>query len=597
MDDPDYQALFDMFLPTGVYRVDEHGVVTHANLRFARMHGFGDVEAVKGRPLQELYSVPADAERFSRQADATRRKVILRRANGERFSAFVTNVPFFNAQGEYTGVGGVVEVRREEEDYERLFDLIPIGFYGIEYRGDAEIVVTCNEELARIFDLPSSAEMIGRDARTFHASSEETRQMAQAINDAARNGGVVIGKQLLSKTALGAMKVVEVNARPKLYDGEVVGHVGAMRDISEEVAAREFITTLTDDIGSVLHTFRHTLAQLKFEIAMISDVLAGEPQSHLSIRTPAELEQMVGGPLRALTTAVEGFMAAVHRVHHAVALNSRDLEALERTMDAMHRYKQIPQSHWRHMWCQGAVAILAICSRVKSGTVARSVHRPVIDAARTIASITGAASLSITREAIAAVDAPVAGLYELVTARARAPQSREVVPLEGCVNDAINNVVSFAEERRVRIGFDSSTRTPVEVARVEVTRAIANLLHNAIKYSWHREKGGTRVSVLVTTNYQRAVVSVENWGVPIPGDEIERGLIFRLGFRGRLSEDRGRMGTGVGLADAMRVARTHGGDLRIESRPAVAGGGSTDYRQPFRTTAFFELPVYSRRES
>jgi signal transduction histidine kinase len=93
-----------------------------------------------------------------------------------------------------------------------------------------------------------------------------------------------------------------------------------------------------------------------------------------------------------------------------------------------------------------------------------------------------------------------------------------------------------------------------------------------------------------------ARVSVENWGVPVPAEEIEGGLVFRIGFRGRMSGDRGRPGTGVGLADSLAIARAYLGTVEIQSRPAV-GGDAANYGQAFVTTAHFEIPVSRKKGS
>ena len=133
--------------------------------------------------------------------------------------------------------------------------------------------------------------------------------------------------------------------------------------------------------------------------------------------------------------------------------------------------------------------------------------------------------------------------------------------------------------------------------RIEITRAIQNLLHNAIKYSWARGEKKAWVTVSVGINeLAMAEVVVENWGVPIPEEEIRLDLIFRFGFRGRFSSDRGRMGTGVGLADSVSVAKAHKGSLRIESRPAAPDGNPKEYDKPFITRVYLALPL-ARRSS
>jgi len=86
---------------------------------------------------------------------------------------------------------------------------------------------------------------------------------------------------------------------------------------------------------------------------------------------------------------------------------------------------------------------------------------------------------------------------------------------------------------------------------------------------------------------------VENWGVPIAEDEYE--TIFEIGYRGRLAIGYQRLGTGIGLADAKGVLKDHGGDIKVESRPAAyqeRDKNSPDYyHQPFLTKFTLILPL------
>ncbi len=76
-------------------------------------------------------------------------------------------------------------------------------------------------------------------------------------------------------------------------------------------------------------------------------------------------------------------------------------------------------------------------------------------------------------------------------------------------------------------------------------------------------------------------------------DEIEQGLIFQLGYRGAFSGDKGRVGTGIGLYDALKTARAHNGDITIESIPTRSQNDlDADLKkQPFITTVTFKIPV------
>jgi signal transduction histidine kinase len=80
-------------------------------------------------------------------------------------------------------------------------------------------------------------------------------------------------------------------------------------------------------------------------------------------------------------------------------------------------------------------------------------------------------------------------------------------------------------------------------------------------------------------------------------EELDQGLVFQLGYRGQLSTERGRLGTGIGLTDARRVARSHGGDVIIESKPTkIFSEQDPEYfNQPFLTKVVLYLPFAEKK--
>lgn len=597
-DEAEFRRVFDAHLVAGVYRADADHQITHANTLFATMFGFSSIDEVLGRSLQDFFSDPDGAERLRdlflgrKQQLTVRENVCLKRSSGERFDAYLTAIAFFSG-GQYAGEGGIVEDRTSEERYVGIFDDVPVGFYYVETDGDRDIVRHCNQEFARIYDAPTREEMIGRDLRATHHVHEESSRFLQKLRIAAKEADAVRGEPLQIRTNTGAIKTVEVHTRPKVKDGVMIGHTGTIRDVSDEMEMKTTLTTMFDDISGILHTFKHTLTQLKHSVGRASDALAGVPDVRRTSQTPEELEAAIRGPLNELASAVSGLVKAAASVTHAAPLARDEIQEVERLTGVMQRAThELAKPHWRDTWLKAAVRIEHICARIPAGTIARSTYRPVITAAQRISRMTALATLSNAREAIENMDAPLTSLRDFATSGIRRMDEMEVCAIEDCIRNAISSVTGFAEERKVQIRFADAARTPVNVARLEVTRALNNLLHNAIKYSWRREDGKTWISVAVSISDRAMVVTaVENWGVPIPGNEIELGLIFRLGYRGRLSSDRGRIGTGVGLADSMRVARAHRGGLRVESWPASGSADPNDYTLPFLTTAYFELPL------
>lgn len=89
-----------------------------------------------------------------------------------------------------------------------------------------------------------------------------------------------------------------------------------------------------------------------------------------------------------------------------------------------------------------------------------------------------------------------------------------------------------------------------------VSRALSNLIDNAIKY------GGDRIDVACRAEAGHAVVSVTDNGPGIPREDRAR-AIERFA---RLDNARTRPGAGLGLAMVAAVARLHGGSLDLSGR-------------------------------
>lgn len=99
-----------------------------------------------------------------------------------------------------------------------------------------------------------------------------------------------------------------------------------------------------------------------------------------------------------------------------------------------------------------------------------------------------------------------------------------------------------------------------------LTRALWNLLDNAVKYS-----GESRMIWVSAARRNGSVaISVQDHGLGIPGHE--QAEIFRKFVRGAASRVNGIKGTGIGLTMVRQIVAAHGGQVKVESTP---GEGST----------------------
>jgi signal transduction histidine kinase len=91
-------------------------------------------------------------------------------------------------------------------------------------------------------------------------------------------------------------------------------------------------------------------------------------------------------------------------------------------------------------------------------------------------------------------------------------------------------------------------------------RAFSNLLDNAIKYT---EPGGRITVEMIRKNDRVLEIHVTDTGPGIP--EALHDRIFDRFFRAESS--RTSPGSGLGLSFARAIAREHGGDIQVQSRP------------------------------
>jgi signal transduction histidine kinase len=135
-----------------------------------------------------------------------------------------------------------------------------------------------------------------------------------------------------------------------------------------------------------------------------------------------------------------------------------------------------------------------------------------------------------------------------------------------CLAELVEEVVAdFRQEFAAtghRIELNADHNLPqLRVDREALTRALWNLLDNAVKYS----PGRPAIWVDLAREGKRVAIRVRDQGLGIPAAE-QKG-IFKKFVRGSAARGSNVKGTGVGLAMVQHTVRAHGGEVRVESRP------------------------------
>lgn len=164
--------------------------------------------------------------------------------------------------------------------------------------------------------------------------------------------------------------------------------------------------------------------------------------------------------------------------------------------------------------------------------------------------------------------AKTAELDGIVDALLQASQvETNVRPVEGQVIDlrnVVEDAVARARPRADLMRADISTKLAreavlVEADKTELGRVLDNLINNSLSYS----VPPARLFIDLATDFQRAVVRVEDTGVGIPEDQREQ--VFDRFYRGASSTFVKVPGVGLGLYISRQLVERRGGTLSVES--------------------------------
>ena len=144
------------------------------------------------------------------------------------------------------------------------------------------------------------------------------------------------------------------------------------------------------------------------------------------------------------------------------------------------------------------------------------------------------------------------------------------IDLDYLIQEILELYKSFAEKKA--ISFISEKKNGFIISNRPILKSILeNLISNAIKFSYEQAK----ISLQYEIKNTEIIFSVQDSGVGVPKEEIQK--IFTLGFskQGTLSEN----GTGFGLSIVQDFVKKLGGEIWVISKEGVG------------TTFKFRLPV------
>jgi two-component system, OmpR family, sensor histidine kinase SenX3 len=123
-----------------------------------------------------------------------------------------------------------------------------------------------------------------------------------------------------------------------------------------------------------------------------------------------------------------------------------------------------------------------------------------------------------------------------------------------------------------------------------LSRAIQNLLSNAMKYGGDSRWIGLSAEPVKTANGEEVLIGVSDRGLGIAPSEQER--VFEPFYRGKEAQAAQIRGNGLGLSLVKHIVAAHGGRVSVESK--VGQGSEFVLRLPVLTLA--ERPIETGAE-
>ena len=592
-----YRKLFDE-MPVGVYVLDRDDKFKWVNDAFLKLFGYNSQAAVVNRPIQSFYFYPEEAQDF-RQAlekEGLRNDHIVQvlKNGGDSIFVRVSATKIVSPTGEYDGREGTV-MEASQERYRKILQIAPIGLYVIEQKNGQDRIIDCNAQFLAINEFDDKEQVKNIDIKDLHASPEDYEQFIKKLEESRNNGEPISDQEIKIRTNKNNPKTVKVSvsAIPDPYTKKTIGRIGVVRDVTE---LKNRVDELTDDIGNVLHSYSAALLDIKQSADILLETIRVNPHDSIVGLQPEKFIKELERPTRQMAQKLSqllSYMNMEERQSPSLMVKKEDIIRLLNLFENLKTEVPYPK-HQPSALHEALSQMIAICEEIKSEKLPNQLVKQIKIQGQEFLRTLNLFTLYKLKDLAYDLGPTVRALREFVITGVRTREKKSIMGVILLINSAIDSVNGFARIRGVTFKKQNDCHgITVEVIERDMVRALSNILHNAIKYSWTRTDNPPWVSIHIRQVKDMVHFEFENYGVPIPKDEVD--LIFELGYRGRYSSDRKRIGTGVGLADARRVAREHGGDVFASSHPATQGRRDDNYNQPFLTTMTLTLPTYLTR--
>ena len=599
VDDSEYQELWQNLLnelPVGRFRLDSRDRIMWVNEQWMKLYGMDDYDDVIGKYLGEITGNISKVKEVTEKVKLSDGNeftdtCLMRKGDEGYFFCEIHTVGIWRDQI-YRGRLGWVHDVTDRTIFTNYVDNFVTPSYIIRQVGNDDVIVYCNVAFARLFEFDKRSDAIGFPAVKLYANPWDHRDFLKHMED--EPNSAVLGRKIRVLTRKGHEFTADTNVMWKNdEEGKFLERFGTLRDLSSDSSYTETIQQL----GIVQHSFQTSIFNMRHNLAAMMDTLQPDDFSNISVNDRKKVEEeRLSKLMQTIDEGIEKlskFSLPQGDINdYMYPLNSRR-RFLKKTASGLNWGELLPTR------LRVAIAISDICTGwIENIEVDSELYEIILDIskdAQELERLTSLALLHRMTDKLLEIGKEVRFFQDFVTASTRKTEPVTNFDLWETIKDAMSELASYAQNKGVSFKtLANSERYPIWGRRREMRRAFSNILHNAVKYSW-KSHGKSWIGVEIDSKRsKRGIVyeiTVENYGVGISQDELAKGSIYKFGYRGEYSGDRGRVGMGTGLPDSRWVFQRHGGGIVITSRPAYRTPATTDLKSvPHLTRVRITLP-------
>lgn len=573
-----YEKVIDN-MNEGIYRIgSDKETFVKANAVIAKMFGFTYPYEIEGKSVRQFYRSPEGMARFkdtlSRKNKVENYPVEMKKINGEEIVVSANSSIIYDEYGKEAGREGTLRDITEDYKIRKILEEMPTGAYQVKKTGDKQLISYCNNAFAQIFGYSKREDLIGDDINVLHASEDIEEKFINALIEKDSRGEVLLDYKLSVKKRTGEIFWTEIDCQLlKDHESNIIGRQGTIRDATIKIQLEEMLRS-KEDIQRFSHRFMAPIMSIKSSADTLVEEIKQWIKWKLRDNKKKILTDLPGNTFTLLKILKDLSKDLAAKLENFMAIHINDdqnfISELRKFISKLREYSDERRIDDIIELREAQRELRACLCEYMSLKAESNFQEKIPDILDYLGYLD---KLYILYIAHTITDTSKIAYTDVENLRSYLSgwnsRSEDVhyefkkENLHDCIKEAVNIYQIYALQQEIAIEIPGDMLLEIEMSKEDLIKMLLNLIQNAVKYSIKRQK----IQIVIHNLEEDVAIEIVNYGVGILPEEIEKGKIFEYGYRGKLSSDWNRTGSGIGLPEAKKVAKKHGGDIIVTSTP------------------------------